>query len=146
MIKIDSDAPVVSRDSIRIQAPVETVWTLLTDINSWPEWQPNVSYARLHGELAAGSDFQWKASGLSMKSTLEVVDAPRHVGWTGDSIGMHAIHIWHLEPDRNQTVVHVEESLSGWLARFLSATNREFLKQSMARSLQVLKQQSEELA
>ena len=36
-IGIDENAPVITRDSIMIKAPLPTVWAVHTDIASWPE-------------------------------------------------------------------------------------------------------------
>jgi hypothetical protein len=39
---IDENAPVITRDEILIDAPLDTVWGLQTGISSWSEWQPDI--------------------------------------------------------------------------------------------------------
>ncbi|MCX6059693.1 MAG: hypothetical protein NTW69_16270 [Chloroflexi bacterium] len=34
------------------------------NINSWPQWQPDITSTKLYGELKAGNIFRWKAKGL----------------------------------------------------------------------------------
>ena len=87
--------------------------------------------------------FHWKAQGLAIKSKLEVVEPCQEIGWTGISIGMRAEHLWHFEATADGTKVRTEESLSGWLTRFLALFDRQFLEKSMANSLAMLKEQAE---
>lgn len=35
---IDETAPVISRNSIAIAAPLQLVWEIHTDIAAWPQW------------------------------------------------------------------------------------------------------------
>ena len=49
---INRNAPVITRDEIVIAAPLSTVWSLLTDIAAWPEWQQDVNRASLEGPLS----------------------------------------------------------------------------------------------
>ncbi|MBE2272331.1 MAG: SRPBCC family protein [Anaerolinea sp.] len=142
-MQIDTNAPVTARDSILIHAPLERVWALQANIEQWTQWQPNISRAVLEGELKAGSVFRWKAQGLAITSTLQVVDPCRQIGWTGVSLGMKAIHLWHFEATPEGTRVTVEESLSGWFTRLLAWFDRTFLTKSMASSLALLKAQAE---
>ncbi len=71
---INHQAPLVARKEIVIQASPESIWNLLADINAWSQWQSDVSIARLEGPLAVGSIFRWKAGGLNITSTLQVVE------------------------------------------------------------------------
>lgn len=141
---VDRNAPLVARQEIMIAARREKVWALLTDIERWPEWQSDVSSARLEGPLAPGTVFRWKAKGLGITSTIEMVEGEKRVGWTGDSLGMKAVHIWTLEQQTSGTRVITEESLSGWLASLLKIFDKHFLEKSLLNSLQVLKARVEQ--
>ena len=138
-MNIDKNAPLQARKEIEIDAPFEKVWAVLTGIDRWPEWQPDVSSATLEGDLAVGSVFRWKAKGMNITSLLQVLEPKRRVGWTGRSLGMNAIHVWVLDPRGEGTRVVTEESLSGWFPRVLKIFDSHFLEKSLMRSLQVLK-------
>lgn len=142
-MNIDNSAPLKARKEIVIAAPLETVWALLTDIERWPQWQPDVSSARLEGALAVGTVFRWKAKGLGIVSTVQALEQGRCIGWTGNSVGMRAVHIWTLEPQGDGVRVATEESLSGWLAQTMKIFDPNFLEKSLEGSLQVLKARAE---
>lgn len=140
---IDTTASLSARKTIVIEAPIDVVWNVQTDIEAWPQWQPDISAATLDGALTAGSIFRWKAKGLKIVSTLHTVEPQRQIGWTGDSLGMFAIHNWTFEAEDLGTRVITEESLSGWLVRLLKIFDPQFLDKSLEASLQTLKAQAE---
>lgn len=142
-MNVDPHAPLTGDDEITVQAPPDTVWSVLTDIDRWPEWQAGVSSAALEGDLAAGATFRWKANGLGITSTIQEFEPGRRIGWTGDSLGMRAIHIFALAPQDGGTRVTTEESLSGWLARILKIFDADYLDESLAGSLRALKARAE---
>jgi len=142
-MEIDHKAPLVARSETQIAAPVEKVWALLTHIDGWPAWQPGVSAAKLEGGLSQGSIFRWKANGLSIVSTIRELEPERHIGWTGESLGTYAVHLWYLEPRDQGTYVRVEESLSGWFPRLLKLFMPRFLQKGMEQSLDTLKTQAQ---
>lgn len=41
-------------DSIHIDAPIETVWSVTQDVERWPEWTPTVTRVQLLGEGGLG--------------------------------------------------------------------------------------------
>ncbi len=45
------------RNQIEINAPVSAVWDSLMDVETWPNWAPTVSFARVEtrGPLSIGS-------------------------------------------------------------------------------------------
>lgn len=143
MLNPDANAPLYARREILIDAPIQKVWNLQSGIERWPQWQPDVASAKLEGTLAPGTVFRWKGGGLNITSKLHTVDQPNRIGWTGDSIGMHAVHNWTLEPAGSSTRVTSEESISGWLASVLKLFDRNFLNKSLEKSLQTLKTQAE---
>ncbi|MCE1254686.1 MAG: SRPBCC family protein [Anaerolineae bacterium] len=145
-MNVNLHAPLIARKEILINAPISQVWTTLTDINNWPEWQPDVNTARLEGELAQGTVFRWKALGLNITSVIRELATHKKIGWTGRSIGMQAIHIWTFESLENGVQVSTQESLDGWFPRLLKLFDREFLSKSLTASLQVLKKEAERRA
>ena len=138
-MNVDQNAPMVAYDDIWIKADLDTVWSTLTDINNWSEWQSGVSAARLLGPLSLGVNFEWKASGLGIKSTIRDFEPSNRIGWTGKALGMSAIHLWMLEPEAEGTHVWSEESMSGWFIRLIKIFDAGFLEKSMEASLQELK-------
>jgi len=143
-MKIDTNAPLKAQKEILISGSIENVWAALTMIDRWAEWQPDVSSSMLDGKLEKGTVFRWKAKGLNITSVLQLLEPLQSIGWTGNSIGMKAVHIWSLEQRNDGTFVKTEESLSGWFPRILKLFDPEFLEKSLIASLQVLKSYVEE--
>jgi hypothetical protein len=56
---IDRDAPVIAHHEIDINAPLDTVWNLRTDVDAWPAWNLEVTAAKLDGAFAPGNSFTW---------------------------------------------------------------------------------------
>ena len=143
-VEVNPNAPAVGRDEITIEAPPERVWAILTDIDRWPEWQPDVSQAKLEGPLASGSRFRWRASGLKIVSTLREVEPPHRVSWEGKAPGTRAVHTWALRGQGVQTVVDTEESFDGWLVRLLRPVMQRNLDQALRGGLEALKGRTED--
>lgn len=142
-MKIDTNAPLFAKKVGIINAPINHVWKIQSDINNWPDWQKEVSYAKLQGKLTKGTIFIWKAMGMKITSRLEEVDNYKTIGWTGKSFGMNAIHIWKFEQQGIKTKVKTEESLSGWLPIIIKSFQPNFLDQSLTKALQTLKTHAE---
>ena len=143
-MKIDNNAPLKARKEILIYAPLEEVWAELIEIDLWSEWQPDVTSSKLEGNLATGAMFYWKAKGLNITSTIQILEPLQSIGWTGKSLGMQAIHIWKFEKHEEGSYVKTEESLSGWFPRILKLFDPNFLEKSLRGSLEVLKAHVEE--
>jgi hypothetical protein len=60
--------------------------------------------------VSPGSVFSWKAGPGRIESTIPRVGPPRLIAWTGTTLGIKAIHFWHLEPRNGGTFVRTEES------------------------------------
>jgi uncharacterized protein YndB with AHSA1/START domain len=114
MRSINNKAPVMCSKTITINARIEKVWAVLTNIVNWPNWQNDISQAKLNGELIPLTTFDWKAGGAKIHSTLHTVEATKYFGWTGKSFGIIAIHNWTLTETNGQTNVSVDESMEGF--------------------------------
>jgi hypothetical protein len=115
-VQADRNAPVFSEGRIEIAASPQALWDLMADIGAWPTWNPDVKEVSVHGEIAEGTKFRWKAGPGTITSTLRLVDRPRAMGWTGRTFGIDAIHVWRFEPQGATTMASMEESFSGLVA------------------------------
>ena len=52
---VDEKAPVLARHEIDIQAPVDTVWRLHTNVNAWTTWQTDITEAHIEGRWIRAS-------------------------------------------------------------------------------------------
>ncbi|GAA3134849.1 SRPBCC family protein [Streptomyces rectiviolaceus] len=142
---VDADAPVVATCRIGVAAPPGVVWRLLSDLDNWPSWVPGVTRMRA-GEPGAprpGTEFRWKLNGMSIKSTMAVVDPEHELCWTGLLAGTRAVHRFRLTrlPDGG-TEVYSEESIGGPLLALYYSSER--LEQVLHDWLWALKKTAEE--
>lgn len=142
-MEINTGAPAVARGEIDVAASPEIVWRVLTDVASWPRWNPDVKSASLEGPLAAGTQFRWKARPGTITSTLQSVEPPHFIGWTGKTFGINAIHVHRLEQQRGSTIVRSEESWDGLLVRLLRRSMTKALEKAVNSGLRHLKIEAE---
>ena len=140
---IDEQAPVVGASEIEIAAPPETVWAVLADLERWPSWNRDVKSMSIDGPVAPGSVFKWKAGPGTITSTIERVEPPALIAWTGKTLGIDAIHFWHLEPRDGKTFVRTQESYGGLVARLFRGPIQKTLDKALADGLRYLKAEAE---
>ncbi len=68
------------------------------------------------------------------------------MSWTGTSLGIHAIHVWKLQPVDGRTRVQTEESWEGLLPRLASGYSRRTLDKALPDGLSHLKAEAERRA
>lgn len=59
-------APARTDQTVLVAASPERVWQVLSVIDQWPAWQPDILTAHLNGSLQAGTSFDWKSGGLTI--------------------------------------------------------------------------------
>lgn len=142
-MEINSDAPVITRDEILIDAPIEKIWEIQTDVDNWPSWQPDVDGAQAGGPLAVDSVFRWQTAGLDITSTVLEIDAPRRIVWGGPAQGIEAVHVWTLDPREDGVLVRTEESWEGEPVEAQVETLQGALDKSLRDWLENLKRTAE---
>jgi hypothetical protein len=145
-MEIDRNAPAVSHAEIEVAASPESVWAVLTDIGEWPSWNPEVKQASLSGPFAPGVQFRWKAGPGTITSTLESVEPPKVIAWTGKTVGIKAIHVYQLEPRGETTIVKSDESWDGLIVRLFRGPMTKTLQKSTESGLRYLKTEAERRA
>lgn len=132
---IDGSATITSSTDVLIDAPLEHVWDVQTDVESWDEWQDAVlTVERLDdGDFDADSRFEWTtpvpesdfapADTLSITSSVQELEPGVCVLWSGPAVGEsitidQGVHLWTFTETDEGTLVHTEES---WDAEILDA-------------------------
>jgi uncharacterized protein YndB with AHSA1/START domain len=141
-MRIDEYAPVVATREIGVAASPELVWDLLTAMDHWADWNPDVKTAS-QPDLHAGAVFRWKAGPVPLTSTLRQVERPQVLGWTGTTMGVRAVHVWRLRSDGDRTIARTEESRTGTLARLFPGMTRRRLQKTLDAWLDHLKAEAE---
>ncbi|GAB2796542.1 hypothetical protein HNQ93_004351 [Hymenobacter luteus] len=142
--QVNPQAPAQTRQVIEIAAPPEKVWQLLSQVNHWSAWQPDIQSPRLNGPLQVGTSFDWHTGGLRIHSTLHTVEPLTRLGWSGAAFGSFAVHNWTLTPLPNgHTRVRVDEGMEGWLVQLLRPVFQRGLDSSIALWLNRLQQAAE---
>ena len=145
-MEVNKAAPAIATGQIDIRAKPEVVWAVLADIDNWPNWNPDIKEAKLTGGLKVGSVFRWKSGPGTITSTLEEVEPPREIGWSGRSMGIIAVHVHRLEPSAEGTRVHAEESFDGLMVRVFKGAARKTLQKGIDGGLASLKKEAERRA
>ena len=78
---------------VALPPTVETVWRVLTAIEQWPSWNPDVKSVSLDGAVREGAAFRWKAGPSTISSTILRLDRPRLIAWSGRTLGIRATHV-----------------------------------------------------
>ena len=144
---IDRDAPVIARHEIDINAPLETVWRLHTDVNDWPAWQTDITAARLDdGPFEPGASFEWTSHGLTVVSTIYAAADHARVLWGGTASGITGIHEWLFAQTPVGVHVTTQESFAGQPVEADTASMHAILDASLAAWLKNLKAAAEDPA
>lgn len=113
--KINPNASIRDKQSLVVNASIEKCWKVLSEIEKWPDWNKDI-HIKKFDKLESGSKFSWKINGFNIKSTLQLIDPPGIITWTGKVLWIKAIHKWSFEKvEKDQTIVTSEESMQGFL-------------------------------
>lgn len=114
-VTVDKSAPVISRASVLIKAPVSKIWRLHTDIGNWASWIPEITPAqkKTPGPLRPGSVFEWSPQNMKVTSTVATVKPMRCIAWGGPVNGIDGVHLWTFKPVKGGVVATTEESWAG---------------------------------
>jgi hypothetical protein len=140
---INEAAPVVARSEAEVSASPGLVWDVLTAVEQWPSWNPDVKWVSIDGRFSEGAEFRWKAGPATITSTLQYVEAPTRLAWAGTTFGIEAMHVYALEARDGVTLVRTEESYDGLLARVFRGRLQRTLEHSLESGLGHLKAEAE---
>ena len=106
--------------SITIDAPIERVWQIMSDVERWPEWTASISSVQRldRGPFQVGSSARIKQPKLAtMVWTVTDIQPGRSFIWQAHSGGMTSIGEHVIEPGPgNSVTVTLSATATGWLA------------------------------
>jgi hypothetical protein len=143
---IDEKAPAIARAETDIAAGAGIVFDLISRVEAWPSWKKDVRSVTLHGPVAPGSTFSWRAGPGTISSTFQEVDRPHRIAWTGSTFGIRAIDLFELEEHDGRTLVKEKESWDGLVVRLFRGRLRRTLQSSIEAGLRDLKAEAERRA
>lgn len=101
-----------TESSIDIAAPVEAVWSVLTDVERWPEWNGDIARIALAGPFAAGTTIAMTVQdGDTIALRLaDVVDGVRFVdeATVADTVIRTAHVVTRLDEQRSRVLYRLE--------------------------------------
>jgi hypothetical protein len=123
------------RDEIEIDAPPDRVWAVLTDFDSYPEWNPFVK--RISGRAETGAKLEVRVvppgkRGMGFKPTVTAAEPRRELAWLGRVLapgifdGDHHFELEELSGGRTRFVQR--EVFKGVLAPVLGGTLKNTLE------------------
>jgi uncharacterized protein YndB with AHSA1/START domain len=142
-MEINQNAPATAAGETQIDADAQTVFAVISAIDQWPSWNPDVKSVQVQGPVQPGTVFRWKAGPSSLTSTLQVVDPPREIAWTGTTMGIKAVHVFRFQAGDGGTLARSEESWEGLLASVLKGYSRRTLEKGIRSVLAHLKAEAE---
>ncbi|RDG37819.1 SRPBCC family protein [Streptomyces corynorhini] len=150
----DPDAALTRSSDIDIDAPVERVWDVHTDVVKWKEWQDAVlTIERLDsGAFSGTSRFRWTtpvpksqfapADTLTITSSVQHVESGSCVIWEGPAKGKaitidKGTHLWVFTETDKGTHVHTQESWDAPLLDSLRGADRDAVADMLGGGLDV---------
>lgn len=126
--KIDENASIKDLHSIIINASIEDIWMKLADLQSWPDWNNEISSVEGPGSLSEGVGFSWTYKTSKINSEVQLFKAPNELAWVNKSYWAKEIYVWSLETDENQTIVTLKTSLQGPFTFFTNSHQKVYNK------------------
>lgn len=139
------------RSEIEIQASTERVWQLLTDLTSFPQWNPFIR--RAQGEIKERARLEVYiqpsgAGGMTFKPTILKVEPNRELRWLGRLImpGLFdGEHIFTIEPlGNNRTRFTQREIFNGLFVPLLAHSLKTDTLRGFEEMNQALKARAEQ--
>jgi uncharacterized protein YndB with AHSA1/START domain len=145
-VTINESAPVAAAGEIEVAAEPELVWDVLTALDRWRSWNPDVKAMAFEGEVAEGATFHWRPGPRMIASTFGTVERPRLLTWAGRSPGVKAMRVWRLQEWKGGTLVGTRESWEGLLPSLLRGRMQRMLQRDIDKGLGHLKAEAERQA
>ncbi len=139
----DPKATQFAAAEVLIESSPDIVWQVLTDFQDWPKWNPEIKKVRGDMKVEKGSVVKWTWGGVKVKATIQEVDPPNQLIWTGRLMSINAVHVWKLSPRGSRTLLRTEESWDGILAKVFRKMLQTQLEETLSSWVGSIRSESE---
>lgn len=132
-------------ESITIDRPANEVWALVGDVRKWPEWIEDLSDFELEGDLAVGTELEYKYRGRPARAAVRRFEEGRAIEIGAEEKSWNMEESITLSPQGDQTEVTFSMAFVptvGWAkvaGAVLSPLKGPLLTNPLKRELQELK-------
>ncbi len=141
----------VRTDPVQINAPIDVVWAVLTDVDRYGEWNPFTPEVRTDFKIGSPVDMQ-VTMGRRMLDITEYVCAfeePRLIAWQkafGPRWWLHALREQHLKPlSETSCSYYNSDRLTGVMAPVVAVSSGGYMRRGFESVATGLKTQAEEI-
>ena len=142
--KINENAGITDKHSIIINAHVAKVWEILTHIEDWDKWNPEISDIEINNtENKDVINFKWSFDDIHYHSQVQKINKNELFSFVNKSRYIKGITTWEIEDQDNlQTIVTLSVSIQGMF--MLLSINHQKLYREVLNWLKYLKKKCEE--
>ena len=120
-----SEADFYIHNRTDIKASPETVWNILIQAKTWPNWYEGMSNVKVQGSsegtLKDRSYFTFRTMGRDFDGTIREFVPFQRLAWETTNKKLNAYHAWLIVPTEEGCRVITDESQHGKLARLQKA-------------------------
>jgi uncharacterized protein YndB with AHSA1/START domain len=133
--------------SISIDAPIEVVWSVFTDVEQWPTWTSSVTSVQLiDGPMRVGAQARIRQPKLpTVTWTVTEFHPGRSWTWQATSPGARTVATHRLTGDGSTTVARQSIAQNGPLGRIVGRLYRSLTARYLSLEAEGLKRRSEQL-
>lgn len=130
---------------ITIQADVKTVWSIFSDFENYPNWNPFIK--SIKGNIKVGEQFEAEIGTFKFKPTTKVFNHEKELTWLGRMIlpgifdGRHSFQ-FKANENGTTTLIH-KEDFTGILVPFVKKKLDTEIKQEFKNMNEKLKELAE---
>jgi uncharacterized membrane protein len=136
--------------SIDIESPLEIVWSVLTDVEQWPQWARSTRSLKLESgdRILVGTRATIGLAGSMVPTKWEVtaLDEGHSFVWENRMPGVRNIAGHYVEPHEGGSRVKLTIDMSGPLAALMRPYLSYVTRRNVGWEIEGLKRRSEELA
>ena len=84
--------------NVEIDAPIETVWEVMTNPQHWPQWFPGVESVSSRTSLREGGSVEWTHEGQTGHATVVKMEPPKRLEINTQLGDDKDAHVFRLHP------------------------------------------------
>lgn len=136
--------------TIEINAPPETIWKVMSDVENWPEWTRSMRRIEKMGDAPFGKGTNYRVAPRGAPRgvwTVTECEENRRFVWESSTANSHAVAGHVIEPDGAGSKVTLSVDVTGtWIVKVLGPLMALSIRRSVRQEAEGLKRRSEELA